>query len=317
MSLGIPLPLKASSQTKPSPKISPRSTRLYPTKETLKSCTNASLTSKTDSPSKSDHDSKTTSAKRSLELQFFTKKRRLEQLKRDLLGKQQPVLEMYQNLKQMKKKLEETGKTVVLDTMKFIEFDDEKSKSTAEKIDLSGAGETIKKQLDPELVKTMRESIKKIPQSLLEVCKNVMTKRAAIINLLENETFENRDKDHKMKQIELLKTESVILERNVEDTFANQEKQLNDIISNWQFHLGSVYSKETEAELRKKLSAQEQILINITSDLQKAQMKLRDGDSREELAKAQTEVDFLRDRMKVREILLLLPKLTSTDYCRF
>lgn len=45
-------------------------------------------------------------------------------MKKELVDKQRPILDMYQNLSQIKKRLEELGKHVKLEEVKLIPFDD-------------------------------------------------------------------------------------------------------------------------------------------------------------------------------------------------
>lgn len=263
----------------------------------LKSSTNTSLCSKQDQ------------AKRSLEIQFTSKKRKLELMKRELVEKQKPILDMYESLLTMKKGLEDNGKAVVLGTLKLIEFD-EKGKRE-EKENLTGGGEIVKKSsVDPNVINEMKLTMKQIPLSLLDVCKSIMDKRAAIISLLETEQF--NDKDTMLKQVDLLKKESCIIEKHIEDTFATQEKQVTELLENWQKILSSASSNnDVEEQLRKEIAKQEKTLTEITADLQKAQMQLKDADNRKELMKAEEDIITLQEKITVSLQKFLIVFLSS------
>lgn len=82
--------------------------------------------------------------KHTLEIQFINKKKRLTQLKKELMEKQKPVLDLYQNLVQIKKRLEELGKVVQLEEVKLLPVEEEKEKQKKEpETEGGGAGESI------------------------------------------------------------------------------------------------------------------------------------------------------------------------------
>lgn len=289
--IGIPLPLRHSAPVKPSPKQSHQchNKPSSPGKGTLKSSTTTSLSSKVET--RPEH------SRRSLEIQFASKKRKLELMKRELTEKQKPVLDMYKALVNIKKSLDEGGKIVPLINIKVVEFDEK-----GEKLNqiLAGGLELGKKlPVDPNLINDMKFTMKQIPLSLLEVCRSIMDKRAAIITLLETEKFD--DKTNALKQIDLLKKESTLLEKHVEDAFASQEKQVAELLENWQVILNSAtnVSGNTEEKLRKELAKQEKTLAEITADLQKAQMQLKETDGHHEILKAEEEIITLQEKIKV------------------
>lgn len=63
-------------------------------------------------------------------------------MKKDLIEKQKPVLDLYQNLLQIKKRLEELGKVVQLEEVKLLPYNDAEEK-VQEVIPTGGGGETI------------------------------------------------------------------------------------------------------------------------------------------------------------------------------
>lgn len=76
-----------------------------------------------------------------LEIQFINKKKRLNLLKKDLIEKQKPVLDLYQNLLQIKKRLEELGKVVQLEEVKLLPYNVAEEK--VQEVPTGGGGETI------------------------------------------------------------------------------------------------------------------------------------------------------------------------------
>lgn len=63
-------------------------------------------------------------SKHTLEIQFLNKNKRYVQMKRELLEKQKPLVDLYQNLNQIKKRLEELGKIVKLEEVRIVSFED-------------------------------------------------------------------------------------------------------------------------------------------------------------------------------------------------
>lgn len=211
-------------------------------------------------------------------------------MKKELCEKQKPVLDMYESLITIKKGLEDGGKNVVLGTIKLIEFNEKGKKDR-----LAGAGEIAKKwSVEPNVLNEMKLTMKQIPMSLMDVCKNIMDKRATIITLLESEQL--NDKESILKQVDVLKKESCLIQKQVEDTFALQEKHVAQLLDNWQKMLNS---PDTEEQLRKELAKQEKTLVDITGDLQKAQTQLKESDDHKELARAEEEIIMLQEKIFV------------------
>ncbi|XP_048519816.1 uncharacterized protein LOC125503462, partial [Dendroctonus ponderosae] len=62
--------------------------------------------------------------KHTLEIQFINKNKRFAQMRRDLLEKQKPIMDLYHNLTQLKSRLEELGRSVKLEDVKLVYFED-------------------------------------------------------------------------------------------------------------------------------------------------------------------------------------------------
>lgn len=295
-SVGIPLPLKNSAPIKSAPKTPPNIPKINSAKANLKSSTNTSLSS--------SNNNNSNQARRAMEIQFSSKKRKLEQMKKELNEKQKPVIDMYHTLVTLKKGLDDNGKPVVLGKLKLIEFDEKGKKEQ-----MTGGGEVLAKKInvDPTVVNDMKLTMKQIPLSLMDVCKSIMDKREAIITLLESEPL--NDKDTILKQVDLLKKESYIIEKQVEDTFATQEKQITELLESWQKMLNST---NKEDELRKELARQEKTLVDVTADLQKAHSQLKESDDHKELVKAEEEIIMLQEKILVN--LSTTEKLLHSSY---
>lgn len=66
---------------------------------------------------------------------------------------------------------------------------------------MKGSGE----QVSLELVDGMKSSIEEIPKTLMDICKNLLSRRALIVELLESVTKSEVDVDQVSDKIESLK----------------------------------------------------------------------------------------------------------------
>lgn len=228
----------------------------------------------------------------------------MESLKKELSEKQKPVFELYQNLLSMKKKLEESGKPVTLENIKFIDCEGSSTCiKVARKSDFP-AGE-----LNIKCIKSMQDALKEIPNSLTEVCKNLLNKRGALLEVLEKITDPHTNREFFVNQLEIHKRESRILERSVHEVMQMQEKQVGDFVKTWQNVLqkGMPEALAENVELKKKLEEQGKMLREVTIDLQKAQNMMReDNSSNETLAEAHAQIENLQQKVKVSESVCAL-----------
>ncbi|KAJ8910164.1 hypothetical protein NQ315_005767 [Exocentrus adspersus] len=202
--------------------------------------------------------------KHTLEIQFINKKKRLSQLKKDLLEKQKPVLDLYQNLVQIKRRLEELGKAVQLDEIKLLPYNDKPGKEPEQTE--GGAGETI----SPEVVISMQTSIEEIPKTLMDICKNLLARRAVIVELLESVTKSEVDVGDLSDKIETYKN-------NLDAIINEHEKKIKELVINWQALLNDKRCMNTNvkiSDLEEKLKAQEKLTQESNQMLLDLQKKL-------------------------------------------
>ncbi|KAJ8936875.1 hypothetical protein NQ314_012139 [Rhamnusium bicolor] len=220
--------------------------------------------------------------KHTLEIQFINKKKRLGLLKKDLVEKQKPVLDLYQNLLQIKRRLEELGKVVQLEEVKLMPYN-EIQDSAAE---VDGRGENI----SPEVVVGMQSSIEEIPKTLMEICKNLLSRRAVIVDLLESVTKSEVDVGDLSDKIETLKVEGTQLQNNLDAIISEHEKKINELVINWQALLNDKKSMNTNSkieDLEDKLKAQDKLTQESNQVILDLQRKLDDKRSSHEKSVAE------------------------------
>lgn len=235
-----------------------------------------------------------TAAKQSLEIQFKTKKKRLDMLKKELIVKQQPVLELYQALVELKKKLEQTGAQIHLDEMKFIDCEHSDPPSTGEQTKISS-----------QVIESLRSLIEKLVTPVLDYCKNVMVQREDILQSLETnpEIIQSR--------INSLKLESEDMTKNFDAIRCEQERNITQMVnyiqtalegSNVALEIPSQFADDSEVEqLRQLLREKEQKLletVKLNQDLQDESRKK--SAAMEELNKYKHHVADMKQKIKVQ-----------------
>lgn len=249
-------------------------------------------------PSKSGSFIRVSSAtKQSLEIQFKTKKKRLDMLKKELIGKQKPVLDLYQTLMELRKKLEQTGThNIHLDELKFIDCD--------YKEDTSGGGE---QKLNSEAVDALKGLIEKLVSPVVDYCKNVIAKRADILDTLKS------NPDAIKTKMDTLKVESEEIEQNLEEICSEQERNVMYMINyfekvlkgtNTTLEVPSHFADEYELEhLKQQLRENESKLAEtgkLAHDLQEESRKR--SAVVDELNKYKHHVIDMKMKIKVRSV---------------
>ncbi|CAG9766969.1 unnamed protein product [Ceutorhynchus assimilis] len=187
--------------------------------------------------------------KHTLEVQFINKNKRLVQLKKELLEKQKPVIEIYQSLTTIKKKLQQMGKNVKLDEVKLVPYQD-----------LNETPEEQQEQMSMEIIGSMKLSIEEIPKTLMDICKNLLSRRALIVELLESVTKSEVDVGLVSEKITSLKCEGLQLQQSLDMVIKGQEVKICELVENWQKLLKEKQSSTNDLrieELENKLKEEQ------------------------------------------------------------
>nr|CAI5844156.1 unnamed protein product [Callosobruchus analis] len=252
-----------------------------------------------------------TSSKHTLEVQFINKKKRLAQLKKDLLEKQKPVLDLYQNLVQIKKKLEELGKNVQLEEVKLMNYDGDAPKRP----ETDGGGESI----SPEIIIGMQTSIEEIPRTLMDICKNLLGRRNVIVELLESITKSEVDVSSLTEQIDTLKQEGQQLQSHLDVVLSEHHNKIKEIVTNWQTLLNDknhVITNAKVGDLEEKLKSQEKLTEEARHQIAELQKKLddkRNGHDRY-VAELNNVIHGLKDHIQKMESELESERKAATDF---
>lgn len=277
--LGIPLRIKqqqnsprpnsVATSRKPSPRISSKS-NLASTRSAENSTVKVE-SSKNISPA----------ARRNLEMQYQLKKKRMDQLKKEITDRHKLLTDSYQSIIQLNKKLEETGKSYPLDELKpsitVISIEESKSlapaslQPSASVMEMSGGGEDVQKvKIDPNTIHRMKETIKQIPITLLDMCRNLMSKRLAVVNILEKIATNSMETEELQKNIQDIKEENESLEKALDEAFDEQEKNVMDLVEKWQSLLMNScdYSSFMEDidNLKETIAQREQQILQQTAE---------------------------------------------------
>ncbi|XP_057654704.1 myosin heavy chain, clone 203-like isoform X1 [Diorhabda carinulata] len=210
-------------------------------------------------------------SKHTLEIQFLNKKRRLTQLQKDLLEKQKPVLDLYQSLLQIKKKLENLGKSVCLEEIKLVPA----SGIIGSQECPDGAGESVQ----PEVILGMQTSIEDIPKTLMELCKNLLSRRNVIVDLLDSIVKSDINVAELTEQIEKLKTEGIQLQEALDVVINEHQGKIKEIVKNWHILINNRKDLGTNLkveELEEKMKSQETLIAEANQVIHDLQKKIED-----------------------------------------
>lgn len=123
----------------------------------------------------------------------------------------------------------------------------------------------------------MQTSIEEIPKTLMDICKNLLSRRAVIVDLLDSVTTSEVDVGDLSDKIETLKTEGIQLQNNLDAIINEHEKKIRELVVNWQTLLNDKKSMNTNVkigDLEEKLKAQEKLTQESNQMLLELQKKL-------------------------------------------
>ncbi|CAH0561376.1 unnamed protein product [Brassicogethes aeneus] len=223
-----------------------------------------------------------TNNKHTLEVQFINKRKRLTTLTKELIDKQKPVLDLYENLVQIKAKLNELGKSVQLEEIKVLSV--EKKKKLEEKLENEaqkevqkegGGGEAVSENMLVE----MKTSIEEIPKTLLSICQNLLSRRAIIVELLESVTKSEVTVDDISDKIEALKSEGSELQKSLDMIICEHESRINELVNNWTSLLSDKKTKDDKEDsniedLQAQLEKQKKLVEQSNTIIKDLQQKL-------------------------------------------
>lgn len=124
---------------------------------------------------------------------------------------------------------------------------------------------------------SMQTSIEEIPKTLMDICKNLLGRRAVIVDLLDSVTKSEVDVGDLSDKIETLKTEGTQLQNNLDAIINEHEKKIRELVVNWQTLLNDKRSMNTNVkigDLEEKLKSQEQLTQESNQMLLELQRKL-------------------------------------------
>lgn len=251
--------------------------------------------------------SKLPPTRRSLEIQFINKKKKLDELRKQLMDKQTPVMDIYQSLIQIKKKLEENGKLVPLDPIKFVVCDSTKmlklKPEKSENPDVAASGESPRIPIK-DSVENVKQYLKEMPSGFINICKTLIGKRIELMELLEKSTDPQA-----MHQLESHRMESRMLDQSISEVMQEQDRLVDDFVS--QCVMLSELDQQTELalendSLKTKAKAQDKTLVEICEDLQQTQAKYRDQESTITLLNAKIRVSHSAFCFKIIDMPHLL-----------
>lgn len=210
-------------------------------------------------------------------------------LKRELLGKQKPALELYQALVELKKKLEQSGAYVHLDEMKFIDCEyntQQQPKHSSPAMD------------------ALKAVIEKFMSPVMDYCKSLMLKRADMLQSLET------NPDALKNSVAYLKLESEKMEKQLEDMRKEKEKNLTNMINYFEKALESSNTtlevpshfeeKEDTEQIKQVLKETEQKLVETNKFAQDLQNDVRKKNAMiDDLNKYKHHVNDLKQKVKV------------------
>lgn len=216
-------------------------------------------------------------------------------LKKELVGKQKPVLELYQALVELKRKLEQAGTHTHLEELKFIDCE---YKGEA---DPNASGEV---KIDPQALAALRTLVEKLVSPILNYCKDVIVKRADILQTLET------NPEIAKARIPSLKIEGEEMEKSLEVIREEQEKNIVSVVNYFQKALESSnttlevplqFTNENEVQtLKQLLEEKENRLFEANRLAQEMQDEVRKKRSvQDELHKYKNHSNEMKEKIKV------------------
>ncbi|CAG9764785.1 unnamed protein product [Ceutorhynchus assimilis] len=236
-----------------------------------------------------------------LEIQFINKNKSYLRMKQDLEGKQKPVLDLYKNLTQIKMRLEDLGKTVRLEDVKMV--------SVSEYGNTSSEG--TPGNLSKEVVEEMVISIEKIPKIFSDVCKNLLTKRSLMIELLDSVSKSEINNSDVSDRIDSLKIESTQIQISLDNIITDIQTKITDLTAKWSVASSNHQSDDEAKELDIKYKEQQKLMLEWNLVISNYQKKSEAG--KVALEKSNKTIHALEDKIKMLEHDLEIERKTSTD----
>ncbi|XP_022902540.2 putative leucine-rich repeat-containing protein DDB_G0290503 isoform X1 [Onthophagus taurus] len=262
------------------------------------------------------------------EYQFLAKKKRLELLKKDLESKQKPILDLYNGLIELKKKIESNGVVVPLETVKLIDFGgvlspprpptpppppppEENSFGTMELTDEQIA---IAAERNSEYLRILEEELDPVPITFSELGKYLMSTREKLIDQLTK--VKNGEIDKEELNLESFEHETKQLNGLINDAIERQEIRVKRILTDAQNlteNNNLVAANQIIKHLDAKLKETNESLVEVSEELERTQQQLDDVriGSLQELAE---ENDSLKEKIKCLEAELQNKKKKINDH---
>ncbi|CAG9764787.1 unnamed protein product [Ceutorhynchus assimilis] len=181
--------------------------------------------------------------KHTLEIQFINKNKMFMQMKRELEEKLKPAVDLHKTLVQLKRKLKELGKLVTFEDIKWDPMNEyQKTLGRSE-----GDGSSPN-----ELLQDLKDSLKQISKTMIDVCKSLLSRRAMIVEVLEKVANSELNLSDVTSKIDLVKNESQQLENSLQSIMKDQQNKINELVSKWETLLSSnrINVKSEELELQ-------------------------------------------------------------------
>ncbi|XP_019876470.2 trichohyalin isoform X2 [Aethina tumida] len=244
----------------------------------------------------------------SLEVQFTNKKKRLQLMTKDISERQQPIMELYEELAIMKQRLNLLGKNVNLKDIKILTFEEIKEqKRQQQQVEKEkekhqrGSGENIPKKFREELERQKQIS-EEVTSQVLELNKKLDDKDVIYIKELNQKDMFIKNLSEKIKKLEVCvenekKTAAEFKNKNV--TNAQTIKTLTSKISDYDCKLKT--AEEKNVDLNKKIKeAQETIKTQEKNwDKEKTDLNATIKEQHEHLSKL---IESRKDNTKTEEI---------------
>lgn len=234
---------------------------------------------------------------KTLEMQFINTKKRLLQLHMELVQKQRPLLDMHKSLLRTKKELEKAGKTVALEDLKVISLKTEPSEMSNE----------CRENPASETAINLKIFVETALQSCAKACKKCFAKRDYVVKLLEDAAKSNIEPSELEAEIDELKKEKTEMENVIENTIKENEKKIDELITNWS---KSVKSKHLNEEVAAKVHSLEKTIAEQQKAVNEAESNIQSLNRKFDEKKANYEKNIaeLQEKLNVSVLIHIKSK---------
>lgn len=182
------------------------------------------------SPSPTEKTNTALMVKRNMDI-FLAKKKRYDTMRKDIQGKQKPLLDLYNALLDLKKKLSENGEQVSVKPMPPFENDSElKPKTHSVEVEANEDLTEKVSNVNTQILDDVKKSVEEIRVNAVELCKNMMEKRNNLLVAFENIAILDGNSKALLHELELHKNENVALEAFLSKNIENQEEELKEMV---------------------------------------------------------------------------------------